>query len=400
MLFQYRAVKNNKKVTKKIEADNETSVVNFLRESGYFPIEIRKLKKTQTTLFDAIFNRVNFNDVVDFTRQLAIMLNAGLTIVDSLDILKKQVKKEMLAKLIETIDKDIKAGIPFSEVLKNYPKLFPNLYISLVKSGEASGKLSEILLKLAENLEKQREFKKKLKGALIYPAVVIGAMITVMFIMVTFVVPKMLNLYKDFNIDLPIYTKILIAVSNFSSTFWPLIVIAIAGIVFGVRAYLRTKNGKYLFDSFILNVPTIGNVIKQAALVDSTRTLSILIGSGVSILDALNIVIETTNNVLYKESFQSVYEKIQKGQSLGVALDSEGIFPPILVQMAIVGENTGHLDDTLMRLSKYFEFESEAAIKAVTTLIEPAVLIFLGFGVAFIVLSVITPIYQLTSSFQ
>lgn len=400
MLFQYRALKNNKKITKKIEADSENSVVSFLRESGYFPIEIKRVKKTQISILESIFSKVNFNDIVDFTRQLAIMLNAGLTIIDALSILIKQIKKESLRKLIEDIDKDIKAGASLSSVLKNYPKLFSNLYISLVKSGEASGKLSEILLRLAENLEKQREFRKKLKGALIYPAVVVSAMFGVMFIMITFVVPRMLNLYKDFNIELPIYTRILIVISNFTSAFWPLIIAFIAALIFGVRTYLRNKRGKYLFDSLILKAPVISNVVKMAALVDSTRTLSILIGAGVSILDSLNIVIETTNNSVYKESFQNVYDKIQKGQSLGGALDSEEIFPPILVQMAIVGENTGHLDDTLLRLSKYFEFESESAIKTVTTLIEPTVLIFLGAGVAFIVLSVITPIYKLTSSFQ
>ncbi len=400
MFYQYRAIKDNKKINKKIEADNETTVLDFLRENGYFPIEIKKIKKNKIFPLDSLFNRVSFNDIVDFTRQLAIMLNAGLTIVAALDILKKQIKKEALKKLIEEIDKDIKAGIPLSSVLTNQKKLFSNLYISLVRSGEASGKLSDILLRLAENLEKQREFRKKLKGALIYPAVIVSAMITVMFIMITFVVPRMLNLYKDFNIELPVYTKILIAISSFSSTYWLLIVAFVAGLFFGLRFYLKTKKGKRLFDSLILRVPSLSNVVKMAALVDTTRTLAILIGSGVSILDSLDIVIETTNNQVYKESFQNIYDKIQKGGSLGRALDSEGIFPPILVQMAIVGENTGHLDDTLSRLSKYFEFESESAIKTVTTLIEPTVLIFLGLGVAFIVLAVITPIYKLTSSFQ
>lgn len=400
MLFTYKAIKDNKRVQKKIEADSQEAVLSHLRENGYFPIEVKRARITELYIFEAFFNRVTFNDIVDFTRQLAIMLNAGLTIVDSLDILKKQIKKEKFRRLIENIDKEIKGGISFSAILKTYPNYFSNLYIALVSSGEASGKLSDILLKLAENLEKQREFKRKLKGVFIYPAVVVSAMVIVMFIMITFVLPKMLTLYKDFNVELPVTTQILIAVSSFSTIFWPVIIAVSVVAFFLIRSYLKSRKGKYLFDTVTLRLPLASNVIKMAALVDSTRTLSILIGSGVSILDALSIIVETTDNVVFKDAFQSVYKKIEKGQSLGLALQEEEIFPPILVQMTIVGENTGHLDDTLLRLSRYFEFESESAIKTVTTLIEPAVLVLLGVAVGFLVLSVITPIYKLTESFQ
>ena len=399
MLFIYNAIKDNKRVTAKLEADSEESVLKYLRENGYFPVSVKK-SSINLAFLEGKLNRVGFSDIVDFTRQLSIMLNAGLTLVDALDILQKQIKKPALQALFSDIDKQIKAGSAFSTVLKTYPNLFPNLYISLIKSGEASGKLSEILLRLADNLEKEREFRGKLKGALIYPIIVVFAMLGVMFVMITFVVPRMLSLYKDFNIELPFYTKVLLVVSNFSASYWPIIIAVFVLSAIGLRTYFKSPLGKKILDSSVLKLPVFSNIIKMAALVDSTRTLAILIGSGVSILDGLNIVIDTTNNVVYKESFQEVYRKVEKGKSLGNALSTEQIFPPILVQMAIVGENTGHLDETLLRLSKYFEFESESAIKAMTTLIEPAVLILLGFGVAFLVLSVITPIYQLTSSFQ
>ena len=399
MLYKYKAIKDNQKIISKIEADSEASVINYLNENNLFPIYIKPAGRDLSFLENKL-NRVNFSDIVDFTRQLAIMLNAGLTLVDALDILQKQTKKPSLQKLIEQINKQIKAGSSLSTILRSYSKYFSNLYIALVKSGEASGKLSEILLRLADNLEKQREFRGKLKGALTYPVIVISAMIIVMFIMVTFVIPRMLNLYKDFNIELPTSTKIMLGISNFSTAYWPFIMIVTALIIFSLRTYFKSKKCKKIFDKAVLKIPVINNIIKKAALVDSTRTLAILIGSGVSILDALNIVIDTTNNSIYKDSFKEVYKKIEKGKSLGNALSTEEVFPPILVQMSIVGENTGHLDETLMRLSKYFEFESESAIKSMTTLIEPAVLIILGLGVAFLVLSVITPIYQLTSSFQ
>ncbi|MFN4212940.1 MAG: type II secretion system F family protein [Microgenomates group bacterium] len=400
MLFKYKALKGEKIIIKTIEADNIKSVIDYLRNSGYFPVWVKPVKTEEISLLGQIFNRVTFSDIVDFTRQVAIMINAGLTLIDSLEILKKQTKKLPFRKVIEDIDNEIKAGNSFSFALKKYPQLFPNLYISLVKSGEASGKLGEILLKLSDNLEKEREFKGKLKGALIYPTIVVIAMIAVMFIMVTFVIPKLLNLYKEFNIQLPFTTQILIAISSVTTRFWPIIIGLVFAGVYLLKKYLKTKSGKYMFDSLVLKIPVINNVIRISALVDTTRTLAILLGSGVSILEALNIVIETTDNVIFQNSFKKINKKVEKGQTLGGAMEEEGIFPPILVQMTQVGEQTGHLDDTLMRLSKYFEMESELAIKAMTTLIEPAILAFLGLGVGFLVMSVITPIYNLTSSFK
>lgn len=400
MQFQYRAVKQGKLETKRLEANNEKEVVAYLKENDYFLINIKQVGGVQSGLFALFVNRVTANDIVDMTRQFAIMLNAGLTIVEALGILKRQIGKESLRKVIEDIESQIKAGNTMSSVLKQYPQYFSSLYISLVKSGEASGKLADILLQLSETLEKQREFRGKLKGALIYPVIVVAAMISVIFIVVTFVVPKLLDLYANFNLELPFSTKILIAVSSFSALFWPLIIAVTVGGILLLRNYFRTKKGKYVFDSFVLRIPIVKNVIQMASLVESTRTLSILVGSGVAILDGINIVIETTRNVVYKDAFRNVYQQVEKGRSLGDAFAQQKVFPPILVQMVIVGENTGHLDDTLGRLAKYFEFESELAIRAATTLIEPTILVVLGAAVGFLVFSIITPIYNLTSSFQ
>lgn len=400
MFFKYKAIKNNVTVEKQIEAASQAAVLDYLRRNGYFPISVTASKKEEPSFFATFFSKNDFNDIVDFTRQVAIMLNAGLTLIDALEILKKQLVKPTMKKMVEDIDSQIKAGESFSAALKKYPDNFSNLYIALVKSGEASGKLGEILLRLADNLEKERDMKSKLKGALIYPVIVIVAMVIVMFIMITFVIPKLLNLYKDFDVELPWTTQILITISSFSVRFWPLIIL---GAMFGwysFQRYLKTKAGKESFDNITLRLPVFGKIIKVSALVDSTRTLAILIGSGVSILDALTIIIDTTENVVYQKAFTSISRKVEKGQSLGVSLDQEGIFPPILVQMAQVGEQTGNLDDTLLRLSKYFEMESEIAIKSMTTLIEPMILVVLGAGVGFLVLSVITPIYNLTSSFN
>ena len=400
MFYQYKALKDGKIIIKKIEAANSEAVIDYLQKNGYFPVSVEKVQKLNLSFLDTLTQQINFNDIVNFTRQIAIMLNAGLTLVDSLEILKKQTTKLPLRKMIEAIDNRIKGGSSFSVALQDYKSNFSNLYISLVKSGEASGKLGEILLRLADNLEKEREFKSKLKGALVYPMIVVIGMFVVMFIMVTFVLPKLLGLYKDFNVELPLSTKILIGISNFSTKFWPLVLVLIVVGFYFAKKYLATKAGKKSFDQFLLKLPVFGHIISISALVESTRTLAILIAAGISILDALSIVVDSTDNSVFQQAFLTVSQKVEKGQSMGMALEQEGIFPPILVQMSQVGEQTGNLDDTLLRLSKYFEMESEMATKTMTTLIEPLILVFLGAGVGFLVMSVITPIYNLTSSFK
>lgn len=400
MLFKYKAVKEGKVVVAQIQAENQDAVLRFLKTSDYFPVSISRLDSPASSLLGFLINRISFTDVVDFTRQLAIMLNAGLTLIDALDILKKQTTKQSLLNVLENIDKEIKGGSNFSTALAVYPQYFSGLYIALVKSGEASGKLAEILLKLAENLEKERTFRAKLKGALIYPAVIIAGMLVVAFIMITFVVPKLLELYKDFGAQLPLSTKILLGVSSVFSKFWLFIIGGVIGAGILISKYLKTTPGRFFIDSLVLRVPVLGNVIKMSVLVDTTRTLSILISSGVSILDGLNIIVETSTNIIYQKAFETIEKQVEKGVSLGNAMKQAEIFPPILVQMTLVGEQTGHLDETLGRVSSYFEVESELAIKAMTTLIEPMILVVLGIGVGFLVFSIITPIYNLTSSFK
>ena len=399
MIFEYRAIKDGKVVKSKIESDGEKAVIDYLKSNDLIPIEIKQMSTNSSSNFD-FFDRVGFTDLVNFTRQLAIMLNAGLTLVDCFEILKKQTTKKSLYKVIEEIDNNLRAGKSFSSSLTKYPHIFPKLYIALVRSGEASGKLSDILLKLSDNLEKQREFQGKTKGALIYPLVILIAMGIVMFVMITFVIPKLLDLYKDFNVDLPFTTQILINVSDFSRNFWPLIIAAVVGVTVLFRQYAKTSVGKLIIDKYSLRLPIFSSIIKTSALVDSTRTLSIMINSGVSILDGLNIIIDTTNNMVYQNAYKSILKQVEKGISLGTAMQNEEIFPTILIQMVMVGEQTGHLDETLARISKYFEMESELAMKTITTLIEPFILVVLGAGVGFLVISVITPIYSLTSSFK
>jgi type IV pilus assembly protein PilC len=363
MLFSYKALKKGQVVSGRVEGNNESDAITFLKANNYFPIELKKIENNNG-VYISFFDRISFNDIVNFTRQLAIMLNAGLTLIDAFDILKKQINKRSLLRVVVNIDRDLRGRNSFSETVKKYPDLFSNLYIALVKSGEASGKMSDILIRLADNLEKSREFKSKLKGALIYPILVMIGMVVAGFIMMTFVVPTLLSLFKDLNTDLPLQTQILIGLSAiFAKFWWLMIIVSVAGFI-TIKRYLKTPVGKYNYDVLLLKIPVINNVVRMSTLVDSTRTLSILIASGVSILDALRIIIDTTGNSVYKKAFQNILVQIERGTSLGQSMINEDVFPPILVQMTLVGEQTGHLDDTLGRVSNYFQTESETAIKA------------------------------------
>ncbi len=400
MLFQYKALLNNNPVKGQLEAETEKEVMEYLKTNDYFILEIKELKSSQFNSFSTLLQRVTFNDITYMTRQLAIMLNAGLTIIDSIEILKKQTSKAIFKNLLGDLDKSIREGKNFSAALSKYPEHFSTFYIALVKSGEASGKLDIILSKLAENLEFQRAFKSKIKNALIYPVVIILAMFAMIFVIMTFVVPRLTELYESMQVELSGSTQFLITISSFLESYWIFVLVGIGVLIFLFQKGLKSPTGKKLFDTYILHVPVFGKIIITAALVDATRTLSILIGSGVPILDALSIVTEVNTNLVFRNAFIRIKERVEKGLSIGTAMSNEKIFPESLVQMTIVGEQTGHLDETLDKVSGYYQSETELAVKAMLVLIEPMILIILGVTVGFVVMAVITPIFSLTSSLQ
>lgn len=396
--FTYKA-KDTKGITQKgiVEALTDKQAISLLHEKGYFIISI-KLASSSLSFFSHGLN-ISFEELILFTRQLATMITAGLTLTESLAILQQQLNKPALLKLVNQIEDEVQGGKSLAQVLEKYPKIFPPIYIALVKAGEASGKLDIILTRLADNLEKSRDFKSKVKGTMIYPAIVISGMGVVTFIVMTVVVPRLTTMYKEFGVSLPLPTQILITMSNILVNSWYLIIggLVIFGIIF--LKWKETWFGKHLLASVALNVPIFGSLVRQSTLVEVTRTLSMLIEGGVPILVALDISQNATSNILYKEAFALTASKVEKGFSLSEPLSNSSLFPPILGQMVAVGEQTGKLGDSLGKLSKYFETEAENAIHSLTTMMEPLIMIVLGLGVGFLVMAVLLPIYSLTSKF-
>lgn len=400
-LFTYKAKDGEgKTITGSVEAGSEKKAATLLRKKGFLVISLSQKKKIVALgSFLTKLKRVSFSDVVTFTRQLSTMVGAGLPLPDTLEILKGQFKNPALTKMIKNIADDIEAGGSLSDTLKKYPQHFSAIYISLIEAGEASGKISDVLERLSDNLEKQRSFKGRMKGAMIYPTIIAVGMGIVVFIMMSFVVPKLTSLYKEFNIVLPLPTRILIFVSSIFASFWWLILALVIGGFFLFGVWKKTPLGRRAWDSLMLALPIFGEINKKLILVEFARTLGILAGAGVPILEALNILSSSIGNAIYTMAIEKIAHGVERGLPLGTLLLADPVFPPVLGQMVVVGEETGKLDETLLNISGYFEQEGDQAVKGLTTAMEPIIMVVLGVGVGFIVLSIILPIYNLTAQF-
>ena len=398
--FNYLAKdKEGKKLRGAVEARDIKQAVVLLHERGLTLISLVPHKeKAVFGVLLKIFQRISFGDVVNFTRQLSTMINAGLSLTDSLSILELQLNPAM-GKIISEVLLKIEGGKSLADALAAHPDVFSRVYIALVRAGETAGVTENILDRLSNNLEKQREFTSKIKGALIYPAIVVLAMIMVAFVMMVFVLPKMISLYEDFETELPMVTKILISVSKFTSSFWWLSPVFVLVFLRGFSSLKKTEMGQEYYNRLMLKIPIIGNLNRKLILTEFTRTFGLLVGAGIPIIEGLNIVGEATGNDVYKQDIEAAAKKVEKGFPLATALVESENFPPIVSQMIGVGEETGKVDEVLTKLSSYFEMETEQAIKGLTTAIEPLIIILLGIGVGFLVIAIIMPIYNLTSQF-
>ena len=401
-VFQYNARgSDNKIVSGLVEAPSESIAAKLLHDKQLFVISLRQsVNQFSFGSLKKHFQKVGYNDIVNFTRQIATMTVAGLSLPESLTILRSQTTNKQFASMLEDVEHQIVSGGTLADALSKYPSMFSTSYIALVRAGESSGTMDKVLTRLADILESQKEFRSKVQGAMIYPIIIVIAMVIVVFIMMTVVVPKLTDLYSQFNMSLPLSTRILMGISSFFVHYWWILILAIVGGTAGFGAWRKTPEGEYVIDSLVLKLPVYGNLQKKIMLVEFTRTLGMLIASGIHILEGLQILRASLDNVLFRNAIGEIAKRVEKGFPLGDTFAQYSIFPPIVSQMMKVGEETGKLDDTLLRLSRYFETESESLVKGLTTAIEPIIMVVLGVGVGFIVISIITPIYSLTTSFQ
>jgi len=398
--FSFRAKNWNGKTIKGIvEAQSEKGAVKLLKERELVVLSLELEKKG---LFDQLqsllHSRVSLSQMAGFTRQLATMISAGLPLTDALDLITKQVKGKLKLIVEESLAK-VQAGDSLGKAFEQHQKIFGDVFIASVKAGEEGGVLEEVLLRLADNLEKKKEFYGKVKGALVYPIIVVIGMVLVSVVMMVFVIPKMTSLYAEFGTDLPLPTMILMGVANFvSGNIWALPIIVIGGVV-GFKAFVSNPEGKKKVDELKLRIPISGPLTRSIALTEITRTLGILLGTGVPLVDTLEIVAEASGNEVYRQGLDRAAENVEKGVPFSEAIQENPAFPVIVSQMISTGEQTGKLGEVLANVSRYFEVESEEKVKGLTSAIEPLIMVVLGIGVGFLVIAVIMPIYNLTSQF-
>src|SRR3989338_2110919 len=326
-----------------IQSADAHSAAMVLRKKGLIVISLSSKESPGNNFFSKFLSRVNFTELVITTRQLATMVSSGLVLSDAIDVLEEQQTNQTLKKALAGISSDIKGGLTLAQALGKYPDIFPRLYVNLVKAGEASGQLDKVLLQMADGLEKDREFKAKVKGAMIYPIVVLSMMMVVIIIMMVFVIPKLTSLYQQSTIDLPLPTKILIGSSNLFINFWWIgLILLICGAA-GITRWKKTPEGNMFLDRLILRLPVIGRIVTNVTLTNFNRTFGLLTTAGIPILESIGIVADVMDNAVYKTALKEAYSGVEKGLPLSNLL-TLAVFPKIVSQMIRVGEETGKVD--------------------------------------------------------
>lgn len=400
MEFSYAAAdQSGKRVKGKLEADDQKEVINYIRSKKLTPLSVKSLEKKQSSLTN-YFKRVKANDTVIFTRQLSSMTLTGLTLIESLTILKLQSDKPQMQKIITEIIESVSEGDPFSKALEKHKEVFSDVYVALIRAAEEGGLLDKVLSRLADNLEKSEEVRKRVKSALFYPAIIMSGVAIVITMMNIFVIPQMGELYKSLGLQLPLMTQIVIGMSKLTTTFLPFTLVALVAVFLILKRFSKTPTGIRVIDKIRLKAPVFGQIVRLSALDEISRTLSLLVSSGSSLIGALAIAADVSGNIFFEESLHQASTLVEKGVGLSVALENQNMFPPVMIQMVKVGESTGKIDESLLKVSEYFERDLELRVKTLTTAIEPLLIIVLGVSVAFLIISVITPIYSLVSQIQ
>lgn len=398
--FLYKAKKGPAEIIEgTIEADSENIAVNRLIQDGSYPIW---LKEEASLLAESAKNshffskRIKSKEIASFTRQFSELLNAGLTVYNSLDVIEKQTEQPKLRVIIDNIKTQIKDGKTFSGALKNYPSIFSELYVNLVKSGEEASSLNEVLNNIADFLDKDEDIKAKIIAALAYPLLMAIVGLLTIFILITFVVPKLVNMFVEMGETLPLPTRLLIGLSDFIRTYWILLVIFVIGLIFLLKNSKSNPVTKAKIDRFKLKLPILGNLTKNSELARFSRTLSMLLKNGVPILNSLKITADIITNSAIKKEIESIYNDVKEGSSLTNAIKKRTTFPIFVANMTAVGEEGGFLDKTLSNIAHTYEVEIDRLIKIMTALLEPVFILIMGSIVGFIVISMLLPVFQIS----
>ena len=397
--FQYKVRDNQGRLLQgSLDGDSQTLVADKLRQMGYVPIKIEQQKAAKLSkdlAIPGLTDRVAVKDIAVFSRQFATMINSGLSLIRALNILSEQTENKKLCEVITEVRVDVEKGASLSAALGRHPKVFNRLYIAMVRAGETGGVLDGVLLKLADIIEKQVELKRKIKSAMTYPVAVLVLVLLIVTAMLIFVVPTFETLYSDLGGTLPAPTRLLLAVSSFVVKFAPFIIVFDVLAAIGFKKWIQSESGRGKWDAFKLKVPIFGKLVHKTAMTRFARTFAVLLRSGVPILESLEITAETVNNHVVSEAVKDVQEAVKRGETIHQPLSQHDVFPPMVTQMLAVGEETGNVDVMLEKVADFYDQEVEATVNALTSLLEPLLIVVLGSAVGGMVISLYLPMFKI-----
>jgi len=400
-VFEYKGVTTSgKSVGGIVDAENPRLARQKLRTEGIFPTDIveekaLKARWSQDVSLQGLFQRIGHQDISVMTRQLATLLKAGLPLVSCLNALADQVDNPRLKKIITQIRERVNEGSSLAAALEEFPRVFPSLYVNMVGAGESSGALELVLFRLSEYLEGQVRIRNRIRGALIYPAVMTVVGFGVLGVLFTFVVPKFVTIFAELQQALPLPTVILIGISDFFRSYWYLILLLTAAGFYLLARYRRTPRGREHYDRLLLRIPVFGRLIMLGIVIRFTRTLSTLLSSGVPLLKAMDILTAVVNHTVFAKAISSARESVTEGASLSQPLKQSGIFPPIVIHMIASGEQSGALEDMLAKVAEIYEEEANTLASTLMSLLGPVLILGMAVIVAFIVISILLPLLEL-----
>lgn len=384
-------------ITGEMEASTREAVVAQLRRQQVMATSVKPKARSLEITIPGFGGRVGDKDIAVFTRQFATMIDAGLPLVQCLEILASQQENRTFKKTLIEIRQDVEGGSTFAAALKKHPKVFSNLYANMVEAGEAGGILDTILNRLAAYIEKSMKLKKKIKSAMIYPSTIVTVAITVVIFLLVFVIPTFKAMFEGFGATLPLPTRIVLELSRIVRTYFLLGLGAVVAAVIGLRFYYKSENGRKTIDALVLKAPVFGPLIKKVSVAKFTRTLGTLISSGVAILEGLEITARTAGNKVVEEAVLRTRASIAEGKTIAEPLKASGVFPPMVVQMIAVGEQTGALDAMLGKIADFYDEEVDTAVSNLTSLLEPMLMVFLGVVIGGVVIAMYLPIFKLVT---
>ena len=400
-LFEYTARNTtNGQIQKgQLEVASRDDVNSYLRKNRLILVSVREAPKKININIGGP-PRIKTRDIVVFTRQFATMINAGLPLVQSLNILAQQTENKSLAEVTKAVVYDVESGNTLADAFAKHPRAFSDLYVNMVAAGEAGGILDTILQRLATFLEKNDALVRKVKGAMVYPAVICTVAIIAIAVLLVFVIPVFKEMFASVNLELPLPTRVVIGMSAFLVGYWYLILAGIAAAIFGIRRYYATVNGRKQIDAMLLNSPVLGDLLRKSAVSRFTRTLGTLISSGVSILEGLEITAKTAGNMVIHDAVMASRQSIAGGETIAAPLEKSKVFPPMVISMIAVGEQTGGLDEMLSKIADFYDEEVDVAVSALLSLMEPVMIVILGVVVGGMVVAMYLPIFDMINAVQ